>query len=188
MNPLRRHKVISFGYQVKQNLKSRAWTHFQKGEWWVWESGPKINPAAGVKGWTSTPRKRNQRDFRFETWGSTFRPNFWTNVVFCTSFNHVGSETRSSHFEPKISWISFSRGSGPPLTPVAGSVFGQLSQTHFSKSEFKNGQISKSCFVFQVIQVTSSAKFVSAEEVDLTLSTALNLVHRYYFPKLSDFS
>jgi len=26
-----------------------------------------------------------------------------------------GLENRSSRFEPKISWISFSRGSGPPL-------------------------------------------------------------------------
>jgi len=33
---------------------------------------------------------------------------------FCTSFKK-GSENRSSRFEPKILWISFSRGSGPPL-------------------------------------------------------------------------
>jgi len=46
------------------------------------------------------------------------------------------------------------------LTPVAGSVFGQLSQTHFSKSESKNSQISKSCIVFQVIQDISLAKFL----------------------------
>ena len=38
----------------------------------------------------------------------------------------------------------------------------------FCKNEFKNGQISKSCFVFQVILVISSAKFSSAEEVDLS--------------------
>jgi len=51
---------------------------------------------------------------------------------------------------------------------VAGSIFGPLSQNHFSESELKNGQISKSSFVFQVIQVISSAKFFSAEEVDLS--------------------
>ena len=50
-------------------------------------------------------------------------------------------------------------GRGPPLTPVAGSIFGPLSHTHLSKSEFKNGLISKSCFVFQVIQVFLSRKF-----------------------------
>ena len=54
------------------------------------------------------------------------------------------------------------------FTPVAGSIFGPLSQTHFFKSEFRNGKISKSCFVFQVIQVISSAKFSSAEEVELS--------------------
>ena len=53
------------------------------------------------------------------------------------------------------------------VTPVAGSIFRPLSQTHISKSEFKNGHISRFCSVFQVIQVISSAKFFSAEEVDL---------------------
>jgi len=37
-----------------------------------------------------------------------------TKLVFCTQ-SKKGSENQSSHFEPKISWISFSRGSGPPL-------------------------------------------------------------------------
>jgi len=54
------------------------------------------------------------------------------------------------------------------ITPVAGSIFGPLSQTHFSRSEFKNGRISGFCFVFQVIQVISLGKFFSAEEVDLS--------------------
>jgi len=54
------------------------------------------------------------------------------------------------------------------LTQVAGLIFGPLFQTHFSKSEFKNGHISRFCFVFQVIQVISSGKFFSAEEVDLS--------------------
>jgi len=55
--------------------------------------------------------------------------------------------------------------------PVAGSIFGPLSQTHISKSEFKNGHISRFCSVFQVIQVISSAKFFSAEEVDLSFNS-----------------
>jgi len=50
----------------------------------------------------------------------------------------------------------------------AGSIFGPLSQTHFSKSEFKNGHISRFCFDFQVIHVISSGNFFSAEEVDLS--------------------
>jgi len=54
------------------------------------------------------------------------------------------------------------------LTLVAGSILGPLSQTHFSKSEFKNGHISRFCFVFQVFQVISSGKFFSAEEVDFS--------------------
>ena len=37
-----------------------------------------------------------------------------TKVVFCTN-SKKGLENRSSRFEPKISLISFSRGSGPPL-------------------------------------------------------------------------
>ena len=43
---------------------------------------------------------------------------------FCTSLKK-GSENRSSRFEPKILWISFSRGSGPPLknSPVTGVSF-----------------------------------------------------------------
>jgi len=28
MNPLHKYKIMSVGYQVKQNLKSRSWTHF----------------------------------------------------------------------------------------------------------------------------------------------------------------
>jgi len=52
--------------------------------------------------------------------------------------------------------------------PVTGSMFAPLSQTHFSKSESKNGHISRCCFIFQVISVISSGKFFSAEEVDLS--------------------
>jgi len=59
----------------------------------------------------------------------------------------------------------------PALTPVAGSIFGPLSQTHISKSEFKNGHISRFCSVFQVIQVISSPKFFSAEEVDFSFNS-----------------
>jgi len=36
------------------------------------------------------------------------------DTFFCTS-SKKGLENRSSRFEPKISWIPFSRGSGPPL-------------------------------------------------------------------------
>jgi len=54
------------------------------------------------------------------------------------------------------------------LMPVAGSIFGPLSQTHFTKSEFKNGHISRFCFIFQVIQVISLGKFSFAEEVDFS--------------------
>ena len=53
--------------------------------------------------------------------------------------------------------------------PVAGSIFRPLFQTPISKREFKNGHISRFCFVFQVIQVISSGKFFSAE-VDLALT------------------
>jgi len=45
------------------------------------------------------------------------------------------------------------------LTLVAGPIFGPLFQGDISKSDFKNGHISKSCFVFQVIQVFLSRKF-----------------------------
>ena len=57
------------------------------------------------------------------------------------------------------------------VTPVAGSIFRPLSQTHISKREFKNGHISRFCSVFQVIQVISSAKFFSAAEVDLSFKS-----------------
>ena len=51
------------------------------------------------------------------------------------------------------------------FTPVAESIF------HNSKREFKNGHISRFCSVFQVIQVISSGKFSSAEEVDLSFNS-----------------
>jgi len=41
--------------------------------------------------------------------------------IFCTSFKK-GSENRSSRFEPKILWVSFSRGSGPPLKNSIGQT------------------------------------------------------------------
>jgi len=49
--------------------------------------------------------------------------------------------------------------------------FWTFSQTHISKSELKNGHISRFCSVFQVTQVISSAKFSSAEEVDLSFNS-----------------
>ena len=57
------------------------------------------------------------------------------------------------------------------VTPVARSIFRPLSQTHISKRELKNGQISRFCSVFQVIQVISSAKFFTAEEVYLSFNS-----------------
>jgi len=57
------------------------------------------------------------------------------------------------------------------VTPGAGSIFRSLSQTHISKSEFKNGHISIFCSVFQIIQVISSEEFFSAEEVDLSFNS-----------------
>jgi len=59
------------------------------------------------------------------------------------------------------------------LLPDASSQinFWPFSQTHISKSELKNGHISRFCSVFQVIQVISSAKFSSAEEVDLSFNS-----------------
>jgi len=72
-------------------------------------------------------------------------------------------ETLFSNFQELLN------GSG--LTPVAGSIFRALSQTHISKREFKNGHISRFCSVFQGIQVISSGKFFSAEEVDLSFNS-----------------
>ena len=57
------------------------------------------------------------------------------------------------------------------FTSVAGSIFRPLSQTHISKSEFKNGHISKFYSVFQVIQVISSGNFFSSEEVDVSFNS-----------------
>jgi len=57
------------------------------------------------------------------------------------------------------------------ITPVAGSIFRPFSQTHISKRESKNGHISRFCSVSQVIQVISSGKFFSAEEVDLSFKS-----------------
>jgi len=65
------------------------------------------------------------------------------------------------------------------LTPVAGSIFRPLSQTHISKREFKNSHISRFCSVFQVIQVISSATFFSAEEVDLSFNSKTKETPRF---------
>jgi len=56
------------------------------------------------------------------------------------------------------------------VTPVAGSIFRPLSQTHIFKREFKNGHISRFCCAFQEIEVISSGQFCSAEEVDLSFN------------------
>jgi len=83
---------------------------------------------------------------------------------------------RAAHFlRPAInsfSWYKNSIFDGfPGITPVAGSILRPLSQTHISKREFKNGHISRFCYVFQVIQVISSGKFFIAEEVDLSFNS-----------------
>jgi len=49
--------------------------------------------------------------------------------------------------------------------------FWTFSQTHISTSELMNGHISRFCSVVQVIQVISSAKFFSVEEVDLSFNS-----------------
>ena len=53
----------------------------------------------------------------------------------------------------------------------AGSIFRPLSQTYISECEFKNGHISRFCSVFKVIQVISSVKFFSTEEIDLSFNS-----------------
>jgi len=49
MKPLHRHKVMSFGYQVKFEAELEISFLNSLLEKWVWESGPKINPATGVR-------------------------------------------------------------------------------------------------------------------------------------------
>ena len=49
MNPLHKHKIMSNGCQVKQNLKSGNVENLKSRlKFWVWESGRKIDPATGV--------------------------------------------------------------------------------------------------------------------------------------------
>jgi len=64
-------------------------------------------------------------------------------------------------------YFTYSSRSVEDFTPVAGSIL----RTHISKRELKNGHISRFCSVFQVIQVLSSAKFFSAEEVDISFNS-----------------
>jgi len=56
-------------------------------------------------------------------------------------------------------------------TTSPDSIFRPLSQTHFSKSEFKNGHVSRFCFVFQAIQVILSGKFYVLGAVPAALSS-----------------
>jgi len=56
------------------------------------------------------------------------------------------------------------------LNPI-NDAYIPLSQTHVSKRELKNGNISRFCSVFQVIQIIWSARFFSAEEVDLSFNS-----------------
>jgi len=88
------------------------------------------------------------------------------HVCVVTSMTHVCTQYRLKCVFITfivLSFFIFEDPSQSPagLTPVAESIFRPLSQTHISKSEFKNGHISRFCSVFQVIQVISSAKFFS---------------------------
>jgi hypothetical protein len=57
------------------------------------------------------------------------------------------------------------------LLRVAGSILRPLSQSHIFKRVFMKGHISRFFSVFQVIQVISSAKFFSVEEVDISFNS-----------------
>jgi len=57
------------------------------------------------------------------------------------------------------------------LMPIAISIFGPLSQTHFPERSRTAISPSRFGFVFQVIQVISSGKFFSAEKVDLSFNS-----------------
>jgi len=86
--------------------------------------------------WAYTPKKKLTV---FEV-----RLNFWDTII--------------KYFEIRLRFWN-------TITPVAGSIFRPLSQTHISKRKFKNGHNSRFCFVFQKIQVISSAKFFSAVQL-----------------------
>ena len=58
--------------------------------------------------------------------------------------------------------------------------FWTFSETHTSKSDLKNGHISRFCSVFQAVQVVSSAKFFSAEEVDISFISWI-WIHEFDF-------
>jgi len=104
----------------------------------------------------------NSRFFCLLTWPLIFLVSTIRQVIWVLRLNHKCVWT----IEPRIKPMCLNH----EVTLVAGSIFGPLSQTHISKSEFKNGHISRFCSVCQVIQVISSAKFFSAEEVDLSFN------------------
>jgi len=80
-----------------------------------------------------------------------------------------------SHFSQFVSVFSTFK----LFVPINGELinagsrinFWTFSQTHISKSELKSAHISRFCTVFQVNQVISSAKFSSAEAVDLSFNS-----------------
>ena len=60
--------------------------------------------------------------------------------MFLVPFQKKGLENRSSRFEPKNSWLSFSRGSGPPLTLVLSSTpKGHLAWWEWVRETFQRG-------------------------------------------------
>jgi len=79
-------------------------------------------------------------------------------------------QCRGKIFRPPLATLCLVAILKVEVTPVAGSIFGPLAQTHFSKRVFKNGHISRFCFVFQVILVILSVNFCSAEEVNLSFN------------------
>jgi len=107
-------------------------------------------------------------------WKQEFR-NLRSRFRFLEWLNGSGLNSRFlvlpgslSIFTPDYWAQMFYAGSRINVRPLSQQL---LSQTHISKSEFKNGHISGFCSVFQVIQVISSAKFFSAEEVDLSFNS-----------------
>jgi len=90
-----------------------------------------------------------------------------TKLVFCTQ-SKKGSENRSSHFEPKISWIFFSRGSGPPLKPYVS----------FAKEPYKRD------FILQKRPISLRSLLIVARIYHEFACYMFDIVHLLAFPCL----
>jgi len=162
------HSVLASSFPLRQDFSKRAsfpivcmeWL-YKKDVWGIvksWEFEGNLRCSKILWICRKNPMK----------WVASISRDYWIYLnITCQSFKiwkfwgeFWGIET--------FHWSKFSPATG--VTPVAGSIFGLLSQTHISKIEFKNGHVSRFCPVFQVIQVISSAKFFSAEEVDLSFN------------------